>query len=95
MELELNAESVNCRLQVCSFSLQIALSLGTVIIFGPPEARQRQKVPTVKHVELYCSLPLIGFLTPLAYNVALILLCSIYAFLTRKLPENYNESWYV
>ncbi len=53
------------------------------------------KVPVEKHVELYCDLPLIGFLTPLAYNVALILLCSVYAFLTRKLPENFNESWYI
>ena len=53
------------------------------------------KVPTEKHVELFCSLPLEGFLAPLSYNLLLILLCAIYGFLTRKLPENFNESWHI
>ncbi len=53
------------------------------------------KVPTERHVELFCDLPLEGFLAPLSYNLALILLCAIYGFLTRNLPENFNESWYI
>ena len=65
------------------------------MITAPPEARLRMQVLTEKHVELYCYLPLEGLLVPLAYNLILILLCAIYGFLTRKLPENYNESWYI
>ncbi len=52
-------------------------------------------VSTQKHVELYCHRPLIGFLAPLCYNLLLLFLCAIYGFLTRKLPENFNESWYI
>ena len=53
------------------------------------------QVPTEKHVELFCDLPLEGLLIPLGYNLALIILCAVYGFLTRKLPENFNESWYI
>ncbi len=65
------------------------------MITSPPEARLRMQVLTEKHVELYCYLPLEGLLIPLAYNLILILLCATYGFLTRKLPENFNESWYI
>ena len=65
------------------------------MLIGLPEVRLRMKVPTEKHVELFCSLPLEGFLAPLSYNLLLILLCAIYGFLTRKLPENFNESWHI
>ena len=61
----------------------------------PPVARLRMQVPTEKHVELFCDLPLEGLLIPLGYNLALIILCAVYGFLTRKLPENFNESWYI
>ena len=64
-------------------------------MLGQPEARERMKVLTERHVELFCDLPLVSFLAPVAYNVALILLAAVYGFLTRKLPENYNESWYI
>ncbi len=65
------------------------------MITSPPEAKLRMQVLTEKHVELYCYLPLEGLLVPLAYNLILILLCATYGFLTRKLPENFNESWYI
>ena len=64
-------------------------------IAARPEALQRMPVRTEKFVELYCSLPLIGLLPPLAFNILLVLLCAIFGFLTRKLPENFNESWYI
>ncbi len=64
-------------------------------IIAPLVARLRQQVATTKHVELFCDLPLEEFLVPLTYNLALIVLCAVYGFLTRKLPENFNESWYI
>ncbi len=64
-------------------------------IIGPPEAKLRMKVPIERHVELFCDLPLEGFLAPLAYNLTLIIMSAAFGFLTRKLPENFNESWYI
>ncbi len=63
-------------------------------IISPPTARLRQQVATQKHVELFCDLPLEGLLAPISYNLALIVMCALYGFVTRKLPENFNESWY-
>ena len=60
-----------------------------------PEVKLRQQIPTEKHVELYCDWSLTGFLPPLAYNLAVIILCALHGFLTRKLPENFNEAWYI
>ena len=73
---------------------QVLISVFTMII-APAEAKLRMQVPTEKHVELFCDLPLEGLLIPLSYNLLLILLCALYGFLTRKLPENFNESWYI
>ncbi len=61
----------------------------------PPKPKLRQPVLTEKYVELYCHVTLEGLLIPLAYNLLLIILCAVYGFLTRKLPENFNESGYI
>lgn len=61
----------------------------------PPEARLRQQVGTRREVELICDLPTPLLLFCLGYNLLLVLLCAVHAFLTRKLPENFNESWYI
>ena len=60
-----------------------------------PRAVLNMPVVTVKLVELTCYLPLISLLIPLGFNLLLLLLCTIFGFLTRKLPENFNESWYI
>ena len=46
-------------------------------------------------VELFCHLPEVGFLTSLGYNVFLTIVCLVFGFKTRKLPENFNESRYI
>ena len=54
-----------------------------------------QRIRTEKYVELRCEQAQLSFLLPLAVNLALILVCSILGYLSRKLPENFNESWYI
>ena len=47
------------------------------------------------YVELYCHTSTASFLIPLVYNILLMLVCAVIGFLTRKLPENFNESWFI
>ena len=61
----------------------------------PAGAALHMPVPTEEYVELMCSLPLQNLVVPLGYNILLLLLCSVFGFLSRKLPDNFNESWYI
>jgi metabotropic glutamate receptor 2/3/metabotropic glutamate receptor 6/7/8 len=47
------------------------------------------------YVELACSCPVNGFTISLSFNVILVIICSYYAFKTRTLPDNFNESRYI
>ena len=48
-----------------------------------------------KYVEAFCFKSTVWFLIPLAYNIVLMLVCAVIGFITRKLPENFNESWFI
>ena len=77
-----------------TFLFQAAV-LAVSLIIWPVKAIYAMPVRTERYVELYCDQDLEGFLLPLSYNILLILLCSTLGFLTRKLPDNFNESWYI
>ncbi|XP_059177455.1 metabotropic glutamate receptor-like [Physella acuta] len=60
-----------------------------------PTAKKTQPVATEKFVELNCDMTLPGLSSFLAYNLVLVSLCSVFAFKTRKLPDNFNESRFI
>lgn len=61
----------------------------------PPAVSLHMPQRTVKFVELFCNLPTAGLLSSLSYNLILVVICTFYAFKTRKLPDNYKESRYI
>ena len=65
------------------------------MIFEPPKVILKMPIITQKYVELSCSQTKEGFLIPLSFNLVLLVSCAIHGFLIRKLPENFNESWYI
>ena len=64
-------------------------------LLWPSSATLSMPVTGEPRVELYCHQPLPGFLLPLIPNLFLVIACAVLGFLSRKLPENYNESWYI
>ena len=60
-----------------------------------PQVKKHMPVRTQKFVELFCDMPFAGLLTSLSFNFILVTMCTFYAFKTRRLPDNYNESRYI
>ncbi|XP_053982545.1 metabotropic glutamate receptor isoform X1 [Hylaeus volcanicus] len=82
--------------QVCIaaalIALQIVLTLVWMII-EPPGTRFYY--PDRKQVILKCNIQDMSFLFSQLYNALLILVSTIYAVKTRKIPENFNESKFI
>ncbi|KAI8740142.1 vomeronasal type-2 receptor 116, partial [Biomphalaria glabrata] len=66
-----------------------------VFSISSPSAKRSQLVRTEPFVELACDLTFLGLTSFLAYNIILVILCAIFAFKTRKLPDNFNESRFI
>ncbi|KAK6176318.1 hypothetical protein SNE40_014622 [Patella caerulea] len=60
-----------------------------------------EKPSTVKiyeqndYIVLKCKSSQIATIMSLSYNIFLIVLCTVYAFKTRKIPQNFNEAKYI
>ena len=76
------------------FALQVILSIVTILL-RVPHVLLRMPMITEEYVEMLCDLPIESLVPPLAYNVLLMVCCSVYAFKARALPDNFNESRYI
>ena len=74
--------------------IQILFTIVWLVIETPGT---RQYFPNGKRNEviLKCMTDDISFLVSLIYNMLLIIICTLYAVKTRKIPENFNESKFI
>ena len=80
----------------CPFHVlfQVALSVIVCFVYNPT-SKLTMPVRTEKYVELSCDFTLPGLASFLSYNLVLVVVCSFFAFKTRKLPDNFNESRFI
>ncbi|XP_072043150.1 metabotropic glutamate receptor 1-like [Amphiura filiformis] len=73
--------------------LQIIISVLT-FFWSPSKPKPIDNILLTGSLHLYCSYGY-GFVASLTYNFMLIVSCCFYAFKTRKVPSNYNESRFI
>uniref|UniRef100_A0A7E4UNY4 G_PROTEIN_RECEP_F3_4 domain-containing protein n=1 Tax=Panagrellus redivivus TaxID=6233 RepID=A0A7E4UNY4_PANRE len=79
--------------QIAICSVIVTLQIVVIIVFlfvDPPTTDITYPTPTV--AVLSCKNATMHLFVSLGYNLFLILLCTIYAVKTRKIPENFNET---
>ncbi|GFR28970.1 metabotropic glutamate receptor 7 [Trichonephila clavata] len=62
--------------------------------FSPPRVMHYHPSPTESHLVCAASIDA-SYMVAFAYPMILILVCTVYAILTRKIPEAFNESKYI
>ncbi|XP_023290502.1 metabotropic glutamate receptor 7 [Orussus abietinus] len=82
---------------------QVAIAIGITavqlvgaiawLIIEPPDTKEIHPYPLT--AVLTCRVSTFSLMMSLVYNMILILMCTLYAFKTRKIPENFNEAKYI
>ncbi|KHJ41513.1 7 transmembrane receptor [Trichuris suis] len=82
------------QLIICSFiiSIQVLTALIWIIVEKPEVV---VLYPTRLTAVLSCKGAAVMFPISMMFNILLIILCTVYAFKTRKIPENFNETKYI
>ena len=77
---------------LCLVSVQLIGVTAWLIMEHP---RTELVFPSREIVVLKCGTTNMSIVLSLSYNMILILMCTVYAFKTRKIPENFNEAKYI
>ncbi|XP_077983546.1 metabotropic glutamate receptor 3-like [Glandiceps talaboti] len=79
---------------LCIIALQV---VGEILwcVIDPPETRLFSPEGRRDIVVLKCGIDDKALIISLVYNMFLIILCTVYAFKTRKIPENFNEAKFI
>nr|XP_006816080.1 PREDICTED: metabotropic glutamate receptor 3-like [Saccoglossus kowalevskii] len=81
--------------------LTLLLILGQLVItliwvmLRPPGPVEMVPVRTQKRVELSCNITEGEMISSVCYNLLLLIMCCFYAFKTRNVPDNYNETRHI
>ncbi|XP_025088527.1 metabotropic glutamate receptor 3-like [Pomacea canaliculata] len=86
-------------------SHQLLLAAGLILVqvlicslimseYGPWH-RRFMAVAMEAYVEVSCEVPAVGLYSFLVYNLLQVAVCSLLAFKTRRLPDNFNESRFI
>ena len=65
------------------------------LVLEPPGTRHFLPFGKREEIVLKCRIRDESFLISLVYNMLLIIICTVYAVKTRKIPENFNESKFI
>ncbi|XP_024940332.1 metabotropic glutamate receptor 7 isoform X2 [Cephus cinctus] len=76
-------------------AIAIVQLVGAIVwlIIEPPDTKEIHPYPLT--AVLTCRVSTFSLMMSLVYNMILILMCTLYAFKTRKIPENFNEAKYI
>ncbi|KAJ8047651.1 Metabotropic glutamate receptor 3 [Holothuria leucospilota] len=74
-------------------SVQLAGEVVWLLVHPPKEVIKHSKDRS--EARLTCSISDTDLVISLAYDMALIVLCTLYAFKSRKIPENFNEAKFI
>ncbi|ELT87766.1 hypothetical protein CAPTEDRAFT_211789 [Capitella teleta] len=75
-------------------SVQVACTC-VWLFLEPPGTRHFHPFNSMEEIVLKCKCSDESFLISLVYNMFLIIVCTVYAVKTRKIPENFNESKFI
>lgn len=83
-----------CNTRLCTGLTAVQL-VGAIfwLIIEPPDIKEIHPYPLT--AVLTCRVSTFSLMMSLVYNMFLILMCTLYAFKTRKIPENFNEAKYI
>lgn len=83
-----------CNTRLCTGLTAVQL-VGAIfwLIIEPPDTKEIHPYPLT--AVLTCRVSTFSLMMSLVYNMFLILMCTLYAFKTRKIPENFNEAKYI
>ena len=80
---------------MCLVSIQLIFIVAWIIRDPPSVKEVVYKIGARKFAILQCGISSTATFVSLIYNMILILLCTMYAFKTRKIPDNFNETKYI
>ena len=76
-------------------SVQVACTCAWLVFEAPGTRHYNPNGRRDDVVILKCRIKDVSFLISLVYNMLLIIVCTVYAVKTRKIPENFNESKFI